>query len=63
MGGHREVGQLVEAAPGVAEDLAVAAVGLQIDHDQTEGGHDLFAPDEQVQLVGDLVVVAAVGVA
>lgn len=59
----RKVRQFIEGRPGITEDLAVAAVLLQVDQHQAEGRDDLLAPDEQVQLIGDLVVVTTVGVA
>ncbi len=63
VGADRKVRQLIEGRTGIAEDLAVAAVLLQVDQYQAQGGDDLFAPDEQVQLLGDLVVMATVGIA
>lgn len=47
----------------VASDLPGGLHGQQIDHDDAQGRHDLLPPGEQVQPVGNLVVMAGVGVA
>ncbi|MNE67780.1 hypothetical protein D3C80_1634040 [compost metagenome] len=61
--GNWEVGEFVEAVARITENLAIASVVFQVDHHQADGRYDFFAPDEQIQLVGDFVIVGAVGVA
>ncbi len=41
VGADREIGKLIERLTGVTEDLAVAAVLLQVDQHQPQGRDDL----------------------
>jgi hypothetical protein len=46
----------------VAEDLTGGLEVLQIDHHHAQGRDELLAPDEKVEIPGDLKIMTAIGI-
>jgi hypothetical protein len=47
---------------GITEDLSGGFHAVEVEQDGAKRRHDLFAPDEQIEIGRDLVIVAAVDI-
>ena len=61
-GADREIAEGAEVAALIAHDLAVGAHLLKIDQDHPQRGNDFLPPDEQIEILRHLHVVAAVNI-
>ncbi len=61
-GADREIAEGAEIAVLIAHDLAVSAHQLQIDEDHPQRGNDFLPPDEQIEILSHLHVMAAIDI-
>ncbi len=61
-GADRKIAEGAEIAALIAHDLAVSAHLLQIDEDHPQRGNDFLPPDEQIEILSHLHIVAAIDI-